>query len=187
MSGAEKGKPKVEAPPVVTHYSELAPQERAQHDEVVLESIWLTQTSVRARSRVKDPLQIDKLYRRRTASGERVLPFASYLAGMRIAWLYEIAGMHERTISRYSDGMIRGDAQNREARRGDAYHQWHTAMRLVTPWGANEVWEVCCMDYPAGGAARTEILRRALAYLYGRRNEWWGDGIDEADLLPDGG
>lgn len=166
--------------------AELPPAERGQHDDVILESIWIKQTSMRSRAKVRNPLQLDKLHSKRTKGGERILPFNAFIAGMRVAWLYSEAGMQQRTITRYDDAKLRGDYQNRVARAGDAYHHWHLALRLVTPWASNEVFEVCCMDHKPGGSIRMEILRRGLLFLYDRRHDWWGGSVDDSDLVMDG-
>lgn len=169
----------------ILHVTEVAPPERAQHDAIILESIWISQQSIRARAKVKNPLQLDKLYRRKAKTGERALPFNAYIAGLRLAWLYGEAGMHQRTITRYDEARVRGDYQNSIARAGDSYHHWHKAMQLVTPWAAEEVFEVCCMDNRPGGTVAMAFLRRGLLYLFDRKHDWWGGTVDDGDLLAD--
>jgi hypothetical protein len=169
------------------HYAALAPKERAQHgQDVILESIWVSQQTIRARSRVRNPLQLDLLHHRKGKGGFRNLDFNPYLAGLRVSFLFGVAGLRQRTVMRYDDAMHRGDYQNSVARAGDAYHAWHKAMAIVTPWAADEVFEVCCQDQKPGGSIRMEFLRRGLQLLYDRRNDWWGMTVDDGDLTLDG-
>lgn len=170
----------------ILHVAELAPKERAQHDDVILESIWVSQQSVRGRSRVTNPLVLDKLHHQKGKAGKRVLEFNPYLAGLRLAWLYGVSGRRDRVVMRYDDALHRGDYQNSVARAGDAYHHWRKGMMIITPLAANEVFEVCCMDMKPSGSIRMEILRRGLSVLYDRRRDWWGLSVDDGDLTMDG-